>query len=128
MEPASVRQSQPKPGLSKLVRSLSDLSTKRGVVKRGAGGAALRHLGFYTGHGQAPPKTPAPSTSKFKGVTQHKRWLSSRLSSHGLPLAVINMHGCRTRRWEAHLWVEGKQLYLVQANCSSRCVCCPAGG
>lgn len=28
------------------------------------------------------------------------------------PGAEVHCPHCRTRRWEAHLWVEGKQLYL----------------
>lgn len=42
------------------------------------------------GSGKAEKRKAVRSTSKFRGVTHH----------------------CRTGRWEAHIWEEGKQLYL----------------
>ena len=77
---------------------------------------ALRVLQFYTGPAKVELPPAKQPSSHFKGVTQHRRQAAGAAVPFLLQQTTADVkRTCvrfRTRRWEAHLWVEGKQLYL----------------
>ncbi|CAI5480603.1 unnamed protein product [Closterium sp. Yama58-4] len=76
---------------SSIARQDSQIVTSgEGAVPPSDAGATKREAGKGKARRVVQRKRPANSTSKFRGVTHH----------------------CRTGRWEAHIWEEGRQVYL----------------
>ncbi|CAI5472586.1 unnamed protein product [Closterium sp. Yama58-4] len=68
----------------------ADSALLEGAYGGGKGFTACQETGKGKARRVVQRKRPASSTSKFRGVTHH----------------------CRTGRWEAHIWEEGRQVYL----------------
>ncbi|CAI7779465.1 unnamed protein product [Closterium sp. NIES-54] len=76
---------------SSIARQDSQIVTgSEGAVPPSDSAALKREAGKGKARRVVQRKRPANSTSKFRGVTHH----------------------CRTGRWEAHIWEEGRQVYL----------------